>query len=141
VGVDPTLPRNDRSGGGEMSAAISNALVRLYREYLGRGPTKARTSVRENTVLVLLEDTLTKAERSLIADGKQDEVLRMRHSFQMTMRTDMVAAVERATGRHVIAFMSDNHIGPDLACEIFVLEPEAVPLALAQAGDDGAPAE
>jgi uncharacterized protein YbcI len=135
VGVDPALSRNDRSGSGEVNAAISNALVRLHREYLGRGPTKARTSIRDNTVLVLMQDTLTKAEQSLIADGKQDEVLQTRHSFQMTMRSDMVAAVEGITGRKVIAFMSGNHIEPDLACEIFVLEAESVSGGLVEAGE------
>jgi uncharacterized protein YbcI len=137
VGVDPALSRNDRSGSGEVNAAISNALVRLHREYLGRGPTKARTSIRDNTVLVLMQDTLTKAEQSLIADGKQDEVLQTRHSFQMTMRSDMVAAVEGITGRTVVAFMSDNHIAPDLACEIFVLEAESLSDGLVEAGDEG----
>ena len=135
MGLDPTLSPSERPAIGEISATISRAIVRIHRDYLGRGPTKARTSIRDNTVVVLMEDTLTKAERSLIADGKQDEVLATRHSFQMTMRDDMVAAVEEATGRSVIAFMSDNHVEPDLACEIFVLEPEAVPAALAEAGD------
>ncbi len=130
MGVDPALSRTERPPGGEISATISRSIVRLHREYLGRGPTKARTSIRDNTVVVLMEDTLTKAERSLIADGKQDEVLATRHSFQMTMRSDMVAAVEEATGRSVIAFMSDNHVEPDLACEIFVLEPENGPSAV-----------
>jgi uncharacterized protein YbcI len=137
VGVDPALSRSERPGG-EMSATISRSIVRIHREYLGRGPTKARTSIRDNTVVVLMEDTLTKAERSLIADGKQDEVLQIRHSFQMTMQADMVAAVEEATGRSVIAFMSDNHVEPGLACEIFVLEPEPVLAEVPQAGDDGA---
>ena len=130
MGVDPVLSRSERPAGGEISATISRAIVRVHRDYLGRGPTKARTSIRDNTVVVLMEDTLTKAERSLVADGKQDEVLQTRHSFQMTMRSDMVAAVEDATGRGVIAFMSDNHVEPDLACEIFVLEPQPGPHAL-----------
>jgi uncharacterized protein YbcI len=137
LGVDP-LPRSDRPLGGELTAAISNAMVRLYREYLGRGPTKARTSIRENLVVVLMEDTFTKAERSLIADGKQTEVLQTRHSLQMTMREVMVGAVEEVTGRTVVAFMSDNHVQPDLACEIFVLEPQPVPDELSEAGDDAA---
>jgi uncharacterized protein YbcI len=110
--------------GGQLHAAISNAIVRLHREYLGRGPTRARTSIRDNVVVVIMEDTLTKAEQSLVADGKEDEVLRVRHSFQRTMRNDMVAAVERLTARRVIAFMSSNHIDPDLASETFVLEPD-----------------
>jgi len=76
-----------------------------------------------------MEDTFTKAERSLIADGKHAEVLQTRHSFQLTMRGDMIGAVEEITGRTVVAFMSDNHIEPDLACEIFVLQPEPDELA------------
>jgi uncharacterized protein YbcI len=78
-----------------------------------------------------MQDTLTKAERSLVADGKQEEVLRGRHSLQRTMRGDLVAAVERLTGREVVAFMSDNHVDPDLACEIFVLGPDPI-----KAGDE-----
>jgi uncharacterized protein YbcI len=110
--------------GGQLNAAISNAMVRIQREYLGRGPTKARALMRDNVIVVLMQDTLTKAERSLVADGKQEDVMRVRHSFQRTMRADVVAAVEELTGRSVIAFMSDTHVDPDLACEIFVLEPQ-----------------
>jgi uncharacterized protein YbcI len=76
-------------------------------------------------VVAIMEDTLTKAERSLVADGRSEEVLHTRRSFQHTMRADAVAAVEALTGRTVIAFMSDTHIEPDLACEVFILEPGA----------------
>ena len=120
---------------GQLSASISNAIVHLHREYLGRGPTKARTSIRDDTIVVVMTDTLTKAEHSLVADGKADEVLSTRHSLQGTMRNDMVSAVERITGRTVMAFMSTNHIEPDLACEILILEPEAGPPVLAAIGD------
>jgi len=125
----------EQHGAGQLSASISNAIVHLHREYLGRGPTKARTSIRDDTIVVVMTDTLTKAEHSLVADGKADEVLSTRHSLQGTMRNDMVAAVERLTGRTVMAFMSTNHIEPDLACEILILEPEADPPALAAIGD------
>lgn len=39
------------------------------------------------------------------------------------MRSDLIAVVEERTGRRVAAFMSDNHIDPDFAAEVFVLEP------------------
>ena len=52
----------------------------------------------------------------------------MRHRFQLAMREDLVGAVELATERKVIAFMSDNHIDPDMAAEVFVLEPQAEPV-------------
>ncbi len=95
-------------------------------EYTGRGPTKARTTIGKDVVIVLLEDTLTKGERSLAADGKTDLVLTTRFAFQETMRADLVAAVQDITGRDVAAFMSANHIDPDMAVEVFVLNPKAV---------------
>ena len=52
MGVDPALSRTDRPAAGEISATISRAIVRVHRDYLGRGPTKARTSIRDNTVVV-----------------------------------------------------------------------------------------
>jgi uncharacterized protein YbcI len=127
-------PLGDRPAGGQLGAAISNALVHIQREYLGRGPTKARTSILDNTILVLMHDTLTKAEQSLVADGKPDEVLLIRQSLQRTMEAEMVATIENLTGRTVAAFMSAHHIDPDLACEVFVLE--ATPAASEQVDAD-----
>ena len=49
-------------------------------------------------------------------------MLQLRHDYQLVMREDLVAIVERQLGRKVIAFMSQNHIDPDLAVEVFVLE-------------------
>ena len=110
---------------GPVNAAIANAVVRVVREYTGRGPTSARTAMSGTLVSVLMTDTLTKGERSLVRDGKGDDVLSIRHQYQNTMRRDLVAAVERLTERKVVAFMSANHIDPDMAIEAFVLEREA----------------
>jgi uncharacterized protein YbcI len=108
---------------GSIAAAISNATVQTLSEYTGRGPTKARTAIDRDVITVLLQDTMTKAERTLANNGDAMFVLDMRHRFQHAMRDDLVAAVERVTERKVIAFMSDNHIDPDMAAEVFVLEP------------------
>lgn len=109
---------------GSVAAAISTAAVRLLNEYTGRGPTKAKTTITRDLVVVLLADTLTKAERTLVSKDGQELVLELRHRFQEAMRDDLIAAVESATGRKVIAFMSDNHVEPDMAAEVFVLEPQ-----------------
>jgi uncharacterized protein YbcI len=119
---DEQVARED----GSVSAAVSNAVVGLVRQYTGRGPTKARTHISRDFVSVVMADTLTKAERRLVEDGKADLVLQIRHEFQKTMRHDLVAAVETITEREVIAFMSDNHIDPDMAVESFVLRPQPV---------------
>jgi uncharacterized protein YbcI len=113
----------DTHPNGTVAAGISNAVVKILHEYTGRGPTKARTDINPNSVLVMLADTLTKGERVLVDGGKSELVLRTREQFQQLMRDDLVAAVEGLTQRNVIAFMSENHIDPDMAAEIFVLEP------------------
>ena len=119
---DPAPSSGERLSGGQLTAAICNAVVRIQREYLGRGPNKARASIRDDTIVVIMQDTLTKAEQSLVADGRQEEVVRIRRSFQRTMRPDIVTAVEELTARKVVAFMSDTHVEPDLACEIILLD-------------------
>ena len=106
-------------------ATISEAAVRLMREYTGRGPTRARTTINHDSVMIVLRDTLTKGERMLVENGKADRVIQVRHDFQTVMKDDLVGAVEDALDRTVIAFMSTNHVDPDLAVEVFVLQPEA----------------
>jgi uncharacterized protein YbcI len=111
-----------RPVGGELNAALSRAIVRYHNEQLGRGPTRARAFYRDNVIVVILQDALTKAERSLAASGKTDAVHQMRTAFQDAMRPDLVATVEALTGCKVEAFMSTNHLDPDYAAEIFVLD-------------------
>jgi uncharacterized protein YbcI len=105
---------------GSLNAAISNLVVRLFTEYTGRGPTKARTTIRDNLVVCLTEDTMTKAERRLTQEGEEELVVTIRRKFQRTMRDDLVAGVETLTGRKVRSFMSDHDGGTDHAVEVFV---------------------
>jgi uncharacterized protein YbcI len=113
----------DRPGNGQQSAAVSNAIVSLFADYHGRGPTRARTAFGRDVVTVVLEETLTKAERKLVANGETDAVVRTRRIFQQVMRDDLIAAVERITGRQVVAFLSDHVTDPDVSVEVFVLAP------------------
>jgi uncharacterized protein YbcI len=112
-----------------MNKDINTGAVRVVREYTGRGPTKARSVIDQNSVTILFGDTLTPGERRLVETGRADSVLRTRHDFQLVMRDDLVKVVEDALDRKVIAFMSANHIDPDMAVEIFVLEPSEQPNA------------
>jgi uncharacterized protein YbcI len=108
---------------GSRAAEISNRAVQVLHDYTGRGPTRAHTLINRDSVLILLGDTLTKGERTLAANGKAQFVLDMRHHFQMAMREDLIAVVEKTMERKVVVFMSDNHIDPDMAAEVFALEP------------------
>jgi len=114
----------DRPNGHSTSAEISNAVVHLRSEYTGRGPTKARTYINDDRISVVLRDTLTKGERSLIANGSVDVVLDARKAYQAAMKQDLIAVIEKYSGRSVLAFMSENHIDPDIAVESFVLAPQ-----------------
>jgi uncharacterized protein YbcI len=108
---------------GQLSAAIANSVVHVLGEHTGRGPTRARAYVHRDVITVVLHDTLTKGERRLVSGGHGRVVVQTRSVFQEMMRAELVASVEDLTGRNVVAFMSANHIDPDLAVETFVLEP------------------
>ena len=108
---------------GELAAKISNAVVRALSRTTGRGPTKAKTTLGANGVFVVLQDTLTRGEQTLADAGNHEFVLDLRRRWQRVMKKDVSREIEELTGRKVIGFMSDNHIDPDLAVEVFVLEP------------------
>ena len=117
-----TETERDRPSSGSLTAAISTAIVKLMRDYTGRGPMKARTTIRDNVVLVMLEQTLTKGEQVLVHKGRGENVLGLRHEFQEVMREESSEKIAQLTGREVIAMMSANHLDPDLAAEIYVLD-------------------
>jgi uncharacterized protein YbcI len=121
------VPRDGRPRGGSLLAQISNAMVRIHKEHWGKGPTKARTIYAEDVVLTRLEQIFTKAETTLIAAGREEEVRNMRLAFQRELEHEFVGAVERLTGRKVQAFISEIHALTDMGIELFVLEPAEVP--------------
>jgi uncharacterized protein YbcI len=108
--------------GGELNSAVATAVVRVYRAYVGRGPTKAQAFYSRNVVVLLLEDTMTREERSLASVGSAEAARHLRRQLQRTMREPLVGAIEELTGRKVVALMGDNHIEPDLVTALFVLD-------------------
>jgi uncharacterized protein YbcI len=104
-------------------AQVTRDLVQLHCEYYGKGPTKARTYMVNDTLISILKGGFTTVETTLIDEGKADAVHEMRRSFQAAMEDRFRAVVEGATGRGVIAYMSQIHSDPDMAVELFVLEP------------------
>ena len=115
------------TGSGSHASAISDALVSLHKRYYGRGPTQAKTYLMDDTVLTLLHGGFTPIERTLIERGNAEKVHEMRRRFQAAMREEFSTIVEREIGRRVIAYMSQIHSDPDVAAEIFLLEPGPVP--------------
>lgn len=110
---------------GEALAAISNGLAQLHMRYYGRGPTKAKTSFADNLVVCVLWNGFTTVERTLLARGESEAVEAFRRTFQTTMEEQFTEVVEAATGRRVTAYMSQIHVDPEVAVELFMLDGEA----------------
>jgi len=115
--------RFDPATTGPHGLAISNLVVRLLSEHTGRGATQARTHFNDNLITVVVQDLMTKGEHSLIRDGRGDLVLETRRAYQKAMSGELSAGVQDITGRKVIAFLSANHLDPDIAIESFMLAP------------------
>jgi uncharacterized protein YbcI len=111
---------SDESGSSP-SLAISNALARLHKQYIGRGPTNSRTTIDGDLVVCLLEGGYTRAEQTLEDNNKGDLVAAGRLGLQEAMRQAMVDVVEGVVGREVRSFMSANDLRRNLQVEVFVL--------------------
>ena len=107
---------------------ISNAMVGLYKEAFGRGPTKARAQFAgHDTLVVILEASLTVAERNLVAMGEHQRLREARLFFQYALEDQFRGIVEQALGRRTVAFISGIDTSRDVAMEVFTLEPEEAP--------------
>jgi uncharacterized protein YbcI len=106
---------------GEQLAAISKAIVKIFSESYGRGPTKAKTYAFDDYVLCILEDILTTVERTLVEKGEETLVRAVRLRFQEMESERFTSAVEELIGRPVIAYHSQVTFHPAVGFEMFVL--------------------
>jgi uncharacterized protein YbcI len=120
-------PQPDPPGGRTHSVqlAVSNAMVRLYKEQFGRGPTKTRTHFAgSDTLICTLEDSMTPAERHLVEMGEDQRMRDTRMFFQYASEKEFRGAIEGITGRKVWAFVSGIDVKRDVSTEVFYLEPQ-----------------
>jgi len=120
------IQRTDGDGGASALAAISDEMVRLYKDQFGRGPNRVRTYwCGDDLLTTVLEDTLTPAERNLAALGEHQRLRDTRIFFQYATVREFCEPVERLTGRTVRAFISGLDTEVDgLSIETFILHPE-----------------
>jgi uncharacterized protein YbcI len=103
---------------------LTNAMVRLYKELFGRGPTKARTNYAgPDTILATVQNSLTPAERNMVELGEDQRVREIRMFFQHASEAEFTGTVEEITGRKVWAFVSGMDTSKDMSSEVFYLEP------------------
>jgi uncharacterized protein YbcI len=118
------MSAGDQRSLGEMRAMISNEIVRLQAEYYGKGPTKAKTYIVEDLVVVVLEESFTRAEKTLIERGEREAIEHIRRRFQQQMAESFSSVVEQATGRKVRIFLSETNVDEDVSVETFLLADE-----------------
>lgn len=109
---------------GEVRAAIARQIGELQAQCYGRGPTKAKTYFQDDLVVVVLEETFTPAERTLIERGESQGIQDIRRRFQQAMRDEFVSVIEQATGRRVRSFLSETDLEQDVSVEVFLLAEE-----------------
>jgi uncharacterized protein YbcI len=108
---------------GEQLAAVTNGVVKLFREYYGRGPTKAKSYLLDDRIIVcVLEETMTRVERTLVENGHGGKVRDVRLTFQEAMAEEFKHCVAACMGRTVAAYHSQLALEPDIGFEFFVLD-------------------
>ena len=105
---------------------ISRGVIAIKKEYTGRGPVKAHTSITESHVMTICEGGLTKAEERLVALGDAEAVRIMRRKFQEAMNEAVTELVERVTGRSVSSILFDYDVTNDVAVELVIFSDGAL---------------
>jgi uncharacterized protein YbcI len=114
---------SDVGKGYSSATEISRGMVSIYKSVLGRGPTRARTTIANDMVVTVLEDSLTTGERTLAAQDRAEAVKELRRNLQDAMSSEMTKLVETTIHREVICFLSDHSPDPDYAVEVLLLAP------------------
>ena len=133
AGIDNGFPLSSSSlantpGQRQSLASLSRALVQLFHERAGRGPTEARTFwAGDDAVLVLFAVGYTKAEQTLWDHGRSRTAASFRHAVLETLESDMRSVVEGSLGRQVVAVLADAHHDPDVMAAVFLLEAPDLP--------------
>ncbi|HWI73115.1 MAG TPA: Na-translocating system protein MpsC family protein [Baekduia sp.] len=112
--------------GEPLLAAVTAAMVGLHRRYYHRAPVTAKSLLLGTDLLAcVMGGVYTDVEKTMIELQRTTLVQETRSAFQTAMQHKFIAEVERLSGRGVLAFISNQHVGPDIEIELFVLGPEA----------------
>jgi uncharacterized protein YbcI len=121
--------------GEELLTAVTASMVALHERYHHRAPVSAKTQLLENDLLaVVMGGVYTEVEKTMIELQQGPVVQETRSAFQDAMQQRFIGEVERLSGRDVLVFISNSHVGPDLEVELFVLQPAAMDSATLKSG-------
>ncbi len=111
--------------GDDLLAAITEAMVALHQRYHHRAPVTAKTlMLGDDLIACVMGGVYTDVEKTMIELQHTTVVQETRSAFQNAMQHKFIDAVERFSGRGVLAFISNHHVGPDIEIELFLLRPQ-----------------
>ena len=111
--------------GEELLLAVTEATVALHQRYHHRTPVSAKTRMLGDDLLAcVLGGVYTDVEKTMIEIQRTTMVQETRNAFQNAMQDTFIKAVDRLSGRHVLVFFSNHHVGPDIEIELFILTPD-----------------
>jgi uncharacterized protein YbcI len=114
----------DALRGEPLLSAVSEAMVSMHEHYHGRVPATAKSLMMGDDLLAcVLGGVYTEVEKTMIELQRTTMVQETRSAFQDAMQGKFIDTVQRLTGRRVLAFISNHHVGPDLEVELFMLAP------------------
>jgi uncharacterized protein YbcI len=124
VGVGDPAPVATAEQKGELLSAVTRELIRLHKQYYGRGATRAKALfAHPNLLLVEMEDVFLTVEHTLVEKGQREFVHEARRTFQSAMHDEFIATIERVVGRRVEGYESLTFTAPDRVLEVFYLDP------------------
>jgi uncharacterized protein YbcI len=118
------MPSPAPLAGEPLLSAVTDAMIALHQRYHHRAPVTAKTLMLGDDLLAcVMGGVYTDVEKTMIEVQRGTTVQETRSAFQHAMQHKFIEAVERLSGRNVLAFISNQHIGPDIEIELFVLRP------------------
>ncbi|HEX8158940.1 MAG TPA: DUF2294 domain-containing protein [Solirubrobacteraceae bacterium] len=115
----------DVEDGAGMLARLSNEMVRAQKRYFGKGPTKAKSYMLDDLLLIVMRGGMTTAEKTMLDFDQADKVREFRQTFENEMTQRLTDMVQDITGRKVIGYQSQIMFEPDVVVEMFIFDETA----------------
>ena len=106
---------------------ISNEMVRAQKQYFGRGPTRVKSYLLDDFLLIVMRGGFLPVERTMLDAGKQDTVRQFRQDFENEMTDRLIGTMQELTGRRIVTYQSQILFDPDIVIEIFFFDEPATP--------------
>jgi uncharacterized protein YbcI len=115
-------PEDREERGQGLLARISSEMVRAQKEFFGKGPTKAKTYILDDLLIIVMRGGMTTAEKTMLKFGQFDQVRQFRQLFENEMTERLTDMIEELTQRKVLTYQSQVLFDPDVVVEMFVFD-------------------